>query len=114
MTDCWRRCIARLADVPHELVPNFVAEDPEFWLADTAGWLQAMGLQLVAMVSVADGAGIEVLKHAQPIGRHIEVGTIEGGTFHAVVREVDGSVWDPMPSSTGLVTVLGLYWVVNG
>lgn len=111
VNDCWRRCIARLAGVDWELVPNFVVDDPAYWLADTCEWLDTRGLTLLAMVSVKDGTQLDVSPHVLPVPPYIAVGLTETGTYHAVVFDADGTQWDPH-GGPGVLTVLGMYWVV--
>ena len=114
MRTCWQRCIADLSGVRLDLVPDFVGEDPTYWLANTGQWLSGHGWNMVCMVSVETGGpAIELAKLATAHHNRIEVGTTASGAYHAVVRQADGTVWDPQPSCGQLVTIMGIYWLVR-
>lgn len=113
MTDCWRRCIAKLTGMAPEWVPDFVNDDPDHWLQDTSEWLRSRGLALVALVNVG-GDALAMARYVTPKGPYIAVGSIGGELCHAVVHEADGTVWDPMQGCVPLQNVCAVYWVADG
>lgn len=115
MHECWRLCIERLTGL--EAVPDFVYNDKDAWLADTGEWLADHGYDLIAMVSVEQYAELDISGLVTPLSGGlpmIEIGPIEGGTYHAVIIEAPGRVWDPMEGyrfTKPFTKVYGAYWV---
>lgn len=114
MRDCWRRCVAQLLGMEAEQVPDFVNDDPEYWLPDTNEWLEGFGKQLVVLVSMKEQQTVQMAKLVESKAAHIAVGIMADGHAHAVVVGADGQVWDPMANGSKLQLVNAMYWVVDG
>lgn len=114
MRDCWRRCLAHLMTMPWELVPDFVNDDPEYWLSETNEWLKDRGKQLLVLVSIDGSQNVQVTDYVSTSRAHVQVGMTAAGVHHAVVCGEDGTIWDPLPAGGELLTITAMYWVVDG
>jgi hypothetical protein len=112
--DCWRKCIARVTDTREHDVPDFVNQDPELWLANTGKWLmRKKGMEMVAMVAIRDGAGIDVLQFVDQLATPcICIIKTAKDNLHAVVIEGDTTVWDSEGEITEVEKAYGVYWIV--
>lgn len=112
MSDCWRRCLAKVLGIEVEEVPDFVAKDPVYWLANTGQWLHGRGRQLAAMVPVCETEAMDLASLAVPLVTCIMVVQTQSMSCHAVVMEGGAIEWDPAGRHEPHLAILGLYWVI--
>ncbi len=113
--DCWRCCIAAVIGIPALDVPHFVMENQDDPNGATQRWLRYKGFALVHV----HGAGLyfprdyrDDLDALPVISCGPTVRSKARGQHHAVVT-IDGEVvYDPHPSSAGLLATTETYMVV--
>lgn len=105
--DCYRTCLAMMADVPRDTVPH---EHRKFADATEqhqmfAPWLNEQGLAIAAFRF--SGADLDWVKLAMETWNPglpcILSGKSPRGTSHSVVMLPGGEILDPHPDQTGLV-----------
>jgi hypothetical protein len=110
--DCWRQCIAHVMGMDSKHVPDFVAQFGSGWVEGTNSWLNVHGAALVGMIAVDARRCVDIgFIKSCPV-QMILVGPC-GSQHHAVVKEADGTFYDPMPRGRGLAAVRGAYFVVR-
>ena len=101
--NCFAACIASILEVPLDTVPNFCADLPSDWHAQTNQWLaKHYGLGLVTM-QVEEGSDYDDLDMPRDCHHFISAKTLRGDCYHCVVAKNGIVVHDPHPSGIGLL-----------